>query len=215
MTGLGYHETSDTELTLAVMLRDAFTGRPSLRGPVNVRVAGVEEGWSKPLESTYLFFRLPAGPHSIEVESRSEPPLYQPVSFSVSLPATDPAWRAYPDRTLADPAKSFDDATQLPLFRSQFLNTCLLPTAAYEFPAGTSLIRGTVRNALGPLDGVSVRVTGETRYVTTATGEYVVFLKSFLPSLNLEFSRGGYATQNVAVSVQAQSTTVINVVMTP
>ena len=90
-------ESIKTTLTLAVMLRDAYSRRDVLLGDIEVKVTDVETAERKPLESTFIFSKLPNGAHNIQIRSLEDPPLYLPVDLAVTLPVTDPLWPAFPD----------------------------------------------------------------------------------------------------------------------
>jgi hypothetical protein len=215
MGTLLYSETIQTRLALALMLRDGFTQRPQLFGDIDVSVPDVEQGYRKPLESTFLFYTLAPGSVTIRVRSKAEPPLYLDRDISITLPMADPQWPAFPDRSVANPALPFDSVAQTPLFRSQYLESLLLPSPSYPFPADTSLIRGIVSSSAGPLDDVSILVSGQELFRTSLTGEYVVPVEPYRPNVTLTFSRPLFSDAAVNAAVSPHSTTVVNVVMTP
>lgn len=207
-------ESIKTTLTLAVMLRDAYSRRDVLLGDIEVKVTDVETAERKPLESTFIFSKLPNGAHNIQIRSLEDPPLYLPVDLAVTLPVTDPLWPAFPDRSLADPTLSFDSPFQTPLFRSQYRQASLIPSASYPFPGDATLIRGMVTSATGPLDQVSISEGTELRYLTGETGEYAVFIAPFQPAVTLTFQRPGFSDSVVPVNAASQGTAVVNVLMT-
>jgi hypothetical protein len=214
VTRVFLRESIKTSLALAVMLRDAYTRRSSLLGEIEVKVADVETAVRKPVESTFLFATLPAGMHAITVRSTEDPPLYLPVDLAITLPMTDPLWPAFPDRSVANLTLPFDSPLQTPLFRSQFLQASLIPSAAYPFPGDATLIRGSVSSAMGPLDDVGISDGAAMRYRTGTSGEFVVFVSPYQPSVTLTFQRTGFSDSVVPVSVPAQGTAIVNVLMT-
>ncbi|MFN7545830.1 MAG: hypothetical protein ACK5TN_23885 [Acidobacteriota bacterium] len=214
MITVAVRESIQTKLTLALMLRDAFTGKPELVGEVEVAIENIETGWRKPLESTFLFKAAPNGVHIIAVRSKMQPPVYLPVNITVTLPLSDALWPGYPDRSVADLSLPFDSPFQPSLFRSQYLETSLKPTAAYPFPGDATLVRGTVSSALGPLDEVTVSDASGLRYRTGPDGEFAVFMAPYRTTTVLTFQRAGFTDVVHAVNLPRQGTAILNVLMT-
>lgn len=215
MPSLQFSERIQNRLALAVLLRDAFTGLPSLLGEVEALVAGIETGMRKPLESTFLFLKLGAGTHFVQIRSLEQPPLYLPVDLSVTMPPTDSLWPAVPDRALANRDIPFDSPAQPAAFRVQFQQTSLLPSTAYPFPGDATLIRGTVSSNGTALKQAVVSFAGEKRYVTGDDGEYVVFLTRYSPAVSLTFEKPGFNDVVPSIDVRPRETTLANISMTP
>ena len=151
--------------SLVVLLRDGFTGDSSLAGDVTVQIGPAKPLVPNPAQATYLFVQLANGTYAVNVQSSADEPYYLPANFTVTLPfprpaqslwAQPPVWTGYPDLVLADPSKLLDDPEQTPAYLAQLGQTTLLPTTAYPFPAGTTLVRGTITGAGVPLSGALV-----------------------------------------------------------
>jgi len=158
---------------------------------------------AKAPESTFLFFDLPAGPYTLEVRSNREgrsdqdqtrvdeeyylnqPSYYSKADINIVLPMPTARWPAFPDATLADQSKPLDDPNQSVPYRNQRKAATLLPTTAYPFPAGATLVRGTVLSGGAPLNRARVRQVGgnplhptgaeDLVYETGPDGEFVLF----------------------------------------
>lgn len=138
-----------TTLSLAVKLVDAVTGRPPVGNP-RVRIEGID---SEPVENPsgyHLFFDLDPVDDlvSVNVDAGKR---YQDESCEVDLS----------DRDLREP-----------------LEIELLPVASYEFPAGSTVVRGHVLDADGnEVDGAHVSIRGlDSSTETGETGEFALFL---------------------------------------
>jgi hypothetical protein len=185
----GTPDVLELRVALGVFLYDGFTGGGRLAGPVAVRLAGrAQVPLQKRPEAAFAFFGLPPGDYVVQVRSDPDAPYYQDADIAVTLPFPDPRWPAFPDyRTLANPDLPLDDPRQTAEFLAQRERATLRPTAAYPFPPGATLIRGTVRAGGLPLAGATVGASYEapgdggtvTRqappYLTAAGGEYVLF----------------------------------------
>jgi hypothetical protein len=139
-------------------------------------------------QATFLFFGLFTGEYVAHVRSNvglpdQTPQYYLPADVSitvadlpVTVPVQQPIWPAFPDINLADSTKPLDDPTQNAAYRTQRLAATLQPSTAYPFPAGSTLVRGTVFANGAPLAGATVQSTAaELQYLTGEDGEFVLF----------------------------------------
>lgn len=172
-------ETLTVTCRLALLLEDGFVREPRLAGPVVVRIDQEPAPWQKPGESTWIFFALSDGVHTVHVESNLLYPYYRGVDIPVAVPPADPRWPAYPDRSIADPALKLDDPGQPAPYRAQRALASLQPTAAYPFPPGATLVRGRVTAGGAALAGATVSVDGGTQlpYLSEANGSFVIFFE--------------------------------------
>ena len=138
-----------TALSLAVKLVDTVTGRPPAGNP-RVRIEGIE---SEPVENRsdyHLFLDLDPidDPVTVYVDGGER---YLDESREVDLPDWDVR---------------------------QPLEIGLLPAASYEFPAGSTVVRGHVLDVDGNgLDGVHLSIRGLNGAIETdETGEFAFFL---------------------------------------
>jgi hypothetical protein len=178
-------DTNELSLGLAVLLQDRFTGIAQLFGKSSVVLAGVARPpYQKTTESTYLFFGVRPGTYTVQVRSDVATPYYLDVDIPVSLPMPNPRWPAFPDMTLADPSIPLSDPSQPAVYRAQRDLAALRPTTGYPFPAGATLVRGTVTFGGAPLARARVRtvVTGQSTpdpledYQTGVDGQFVLAL---------------------------------------
>jgi hypothetical protein len=210
-----YSETRQLQLTLALLLADGFTGGSELLGTVTVTAETGPVGLQKSPYGTYLFFGLAAGLHTLQV--RSLEGYYQPVDIPLVVPLPSPLWPAYPDRSIANPTIPLDDPAQPAAYRAQRELATLMPTAQYPFPAGATLVRGTVTHLGAPLSGALVDQAGGLQvYITASDGQYVLFFTqtsgiaqtvtlrathAALPDANVpvDLARGTTVSQNIAM----------------
>ena len=153
--------------SLVLSLRDAFSGSNVLAGDLIVKIGQIKPVFqSGPGE--FVFGNLVNGRYIVNVQSVSEQPYYCAVNIPVTLPGPRPAnslWDplpvagGYPDIGLADPAKMLDDPEQTSGYLGQRALATLLPTTAYPFPPGTTLVRGVVTAAGVPLSGALISTT--------------------------------------------------------
>jgi hypothetical protein len=150
--------------SLVLSLWDGFTGSNVLAGDVIVRIDNTEPRFQNG-SGGFVFDNLPDGSYSVSIQSVQDEPYYSPAKIPVTLPFPRPAdtlwdqppvWPGYPDIVLADPGKMLDDPEQTPAYLGQRALATLSPTTAYPFPAGTTLVRGTVTAAGVPLNGALV-----------------------------------------------------------
>lgn len=159
-------------LSLAVKLVDAVTGGRPVGDPT-VRIDGVD---AEPVEnpSGYrVFSDLPADTATLVVDGGD--------------PYVDVARPDVAVVDLAAPGTDVDptDPESLPVETVE-----LQPAPAYRFPAGTTRVRGHVRDAQGnPVDGATVSVRHLDRAMATGPdGEFVLF---FDPSADDDVSVSG------------------------
>lgn len=201
-------ETIQTNLQLAVMLRDGFARSGDLLG--NVTVTGNSEKGLRPDQSgTFVFFHLKPGPQALAVASAPETPYYLPLTLNLTVP--DPPlpaslWPAFPDVTKADPDLVLDDPAQTPAYLSEREAATLYPSTSYPFPGGATLVRGSVTHANQPLSDALVRQVGSSDppYRTGADGAFVIFWRDApgIPGLvTIEASHAAHATVSVDVLV--------------
>jgi hypothetical protein len=217
---LSFSESRNTACRFAVFLADAFTGRNSLSGTVNVNIAGQPAGFQKPGESTWIFFNLADGAYNIAVTSDADTPYYVPVTIPVSVPASHPLWPGFPDQGLADATLMLDDPAQPAAYRAQRALATLQPTTSYPFPSGTTLIRGRVTAGGAPLSNATVLVDGGTQlsYVTGADGQYVIFFSrptGMTQDVNLRAQHAAKPDVVIALTVQRGRTVNLDIPMAP
>lgn len=177
-SSLRFSEQLTTE-GFGLNLYDGFTGEPQLQGEVAVSIGKMKAAVEKSFPAMFVFPNLPSGSYVISVEAAPETAFYSNVSIPISMPMPDPLWPAYPDISLADKSKPLDDPGQPAAYRAQRALATLAPTPSYPFPAGATLLRGTVLAGTTPLAGATVeRVPSESpgeNAVTDANGEFVLF----------------------------------------
>lgn len=217
---LQFIETRQESYVLVLRLFDAFTKSDRLAGPVTAIVAGKEDGATSGEKATFVFRKLAAGPHTIDVASVADVPYYRAVSIPVTLPMTTPLWPAFPDRALANPARKLDDPLQTPAYRGQRALAGLRPATSYPFPFDATLIRGTVRAGGNPLSDATVfRLGGsEIPYVTGADGEFVLFIESpphDTQTVTVRATHAGKPDVDVSVDVRRAMTVATNFAMVP
>ena len=166
-------------LQFALLMRDGFVDSDQLQGVVSV-TSGIIAGQQKDSSGTFLFYALKPGPQALAVSSGQYTPYYRPTTINVTIPMPAPLWPAFPDMTLADPTLPLGDPGQTAAYKAQRQAATLLPTNSYPFPAGATLIRGTVLHAGQPVSGAIVQQAGGTdpAYITGADGQFVLFLSN-------------------------------------
>jgi hypothetical protein len=208
-------------LVLALRLVDRVTRSEALAGPVSVVVAGKEKATQvAPDKGTFFFGSLPNGAHTIDVASMPHAPYYRAVSIPVVIPMSTPVWPAYPDLALADRTRMLDDPAQPAAYSEQRLRTALLPTVHYPFPAGATLVRGTVLAGAVPLADATVRSVGgsEIPYITGSGGEFVLFFETpphETATVTLRASHSARPDVDVSVDIRRALTAATNIVMAP
>lgn len=217
---LAFQEAQSISCRFALSLYDGFSGANALQGAVSVGIDGQRTPIAKQYQATWVFLSLPDGNYNISVVSDSDTPYYQPVTVPVTLPVTNALWPGYPDNSLADPNLLLDDPAQTAAYIAQRKLATLMPTASYPFPAGTTLVRGTILAGGVPLADATVLVDGGTEipYVTSSTGEYVLVFDSpqgLSQTVTLRAQHAAKADVTAPVTVQRGRTETLNISMAP
>ncbi len=151
--------------SLVLLLWDGFTGANVLAGDVTVNIGQATPSYQKESQAAFVFPNLAAGNYTVNIRSTPDEPYYLPVDIPLTLPferppvtlwPDAPVWPGYPDILLADPSKMLDDPEQPAAYLAQRELTTLLPTTAYPFPSGATLVRGVVSGAGVALAGALV-----------------------------------------------------------
>lgn len=150
--------------SLVLLLFDGVTGSDVLAGNVVVQIGEVQPLFQNP-PARFVFGNLANGNYVVNVQSKPDEPYYLPINIPITLPFPrpedtlwdqPPVWPAYPDIVLADPSKTLQDPAQTAAYLGQRALATLLPTTAYTFPAGATLVRGSVTANGSPLSGALV-----------------------------------------------------------
>lgn len=170
-------ESIEVKLQFVLLLRDGFADSDQLLGNVTV-ASGTIDGEQKDSSGAFLFYDLKPGPQSLAISSGPYTPYYLPTTIAVTVPMPSALWPAFPDVTLADPTLPLGDPGQTAAYKAQRMAATLFPTNSYPFPAGMTLIRGTVLHGGQPLAGATVQQAGGTdpAYTTGVDGEFVLYL---------------------------------------
>jgi hypothetical protein len=241
-------DAAELQLSLALLLYDGFTGAQQLIGNISVTLSGetVTSPPSSPLQflqqtlqttlpktsqATFLFFGLLTGEYIAHVRSNlnmpdQTPPYYLPADVSVTvsdlldtIQVQNPIWPAFPDINLADNTKRLDDPTQNPAYRAQRLAATLQPSTAYPFPAGSTLVRGTVFANGAPLAGAAVQCVAEKQqYLTDEGGEFVLFFTQISgvgETITLQATHALHPTVQQNTDVHRGMTVATNIVLAP
>jgi hypothetical protein len=195
-----------TTLQFALLLRDAVTNSGELVGDVTV-TSGAIEGQQKNSAGTFLFYALKNGAQNFAVTCGLYTPYYVPTTIDVTLPMPNNLWPAFPDVTLANPSLPLGDPGQTAAYIAQRKQATLLPTNQYPFPAGSTLIRGTVTQGGSPLAGATIAEAGGTDpgYTTGADGQFVILVSS-PPAIPQQ------VTLNVTVAGKAAGSATVTVI---
>jgi hypothetical protein len=201
------HQPESIQVTLqfALLLRDGFASSDQLLGDVQVS-CGAIDGRRKDASGAFLFFDLAPGACRFNVTSDLDTPYYQPTALNINVPMPSPAWPAFPDRTLADPTLPLGDPGQTAAYQAQRAQATLLPTTAYPFPAGATLVRGTIQHGGQPLPAATVQQQGSTdpAYTTASDGQFVLFVSNppAVPQqITVNATHPGLAGGNVTVTI--------------
>jgi hypothetical protein len=237
-------DIAELQLSLALLLYDGFTGAQQLLGNISVAIANemlasppvtaeIMPQWmfQKTPEATYLFFGLLPGAYTLQVRSNEsspdqKPPYYLPADLSVNVadlsavePIQKPIWPAFPDINLADETKPLDDPTQPENYRVQRRSATLQPSTAYPFPAGSTLVRGTVFANGAPLAKAKVqRIGDDLSYPTGDDGGFVLFLNrasGIGETITLQATHALHPTVQQKTDVHRGMTVATNIVMAP
>jgi hypothetical protein len=201
-------ESIVTNLQFALLLRDGLTQSDELLGDVTVK-GGAIGGLRRESSGAFVFFALKPGPQVLSVRSADDTPYYQPLDVAVIVPAGPaPAslWPAFPDVTKADPSLTLGDPGQTAAYRDERAAATILPSTAYPFPEGATLIRGTVTHAGRPLALATVQQVGsaDPAYTTGADGQFVLFWRAApgIPqSVTVKAIHAGLADVSVSITV--------------
>jgi hypothetical protein len=151
--------------SVVLLFWDGYTGGNVLAGDVIVQIAGRKPLFQKAPAATFVFADLANDSYVVNVQSAANEPYYSPVNIPITLPfprpedtlwAQPPIWPGYPDSALSDPDKMLDDPGQTAAYLGQRAFTTLWPTTMYPFPAGATLLRGTITAAGVALSGALV-----------------------------------------------------------
>src|SRR5271165_5577456 len=143
----------ELKLSLVLLFWDGYTGGNVLAGDVIVQIGGRKPLFQKAPVATFVFADLANDSYVVNVQSAANEPYYSPVNIPITLPfprpedtlwAQPPIWPGYPDIALSDPDKMLDDPGQTAAYLGQRAFTTLWPTTNYPFPAGATLLRGTI-----------------------------------------------------------------------
>ena len=214
-------EVRELSLTLGVRLFDQFTGANWLLGSPQVRIVGTDIApFQREGEATFLFFDpLPPGAQTVSVRNGTDArtSFYVPRDIPITLPMPDPLWPVYPnDRRLADQTRPLDDPAQPIAYKRQRERATVQPSAAYPFPAGATLVRGSVRAAGAPLSDAIVTTRDAVPYVTGENGEFVLWLPRIGGSgatITVSATHPKHAPINVRVNVRRGTTVATTIAM--
>jgi hypothetical protein len=212
-----------------LMLFDRFTHSQQLVGQTAVRLMNRPQTrpfmpFEKTAEATFLFLRLPPGDYTVQVRSNEQtsdrkPAYYLPVDVPITIPMPHSLWPAFPDITLANQNKLLDDPAQPAAYRAQRQAATLQPSTAYPFPAGATLIRGTVLADGVPLQGAIVHSTGDKlSYQTGTDGEFVLFFENVSgvgATITLVATHPPHPDQRQDIKIHRGMTVATNIAMTP
>lgn len=256
-------DIAQLQLSLALLLYDGFTGAQKLIGDISVSLSKtVTSPLSSPLQlqqtlqtpfrktpqATFLFFGLLPGAYIASVRSNVDlpdqtPQYYLSTDISINVadlpvaePVQKPIWPAFPDINLADSTKPLDDPTQPAAYRAQRLAATLQPSTAYPFPAGSTLVRGTVLANRAPLAGATVQSVGDglqsppnstskvqsvgddLRYLTGDDGEFVLFftqISGIGETITLQATHALHPTVQQNTDVHRGMTVATNIIVPP
>lgn len=220
------HDRRELRLGFALMLFDRFSQANRLVGNTTVRFATKPSvrpfvPLQKVPEGMFLFFEpLPPGAYTIEVRSEIDnTPYYLPADIPIGLPMPNALWPVFPDLSLADLSKPLDDPAQPAAYRAQRSAVTLQPSTAYPFPAGATLVRGTVFADTVPLAAAVVRRVGDDMaYTTGADGEFVLFfprINGMAETITLRASHPLHVDVDHAVQVRRGLTVATTIRMVP
>lgn len=185
------------QLSIAFDLVDDFTGA---RHSDNTRVS-IKNSGRKPIKNLsgyFIFLTLPIGEYAFIIEAEGFRPMEEIVEIAIS---NGQCYWGPPGAKDID--KDFKKAIEPKTIR-------LLPLPSYNFPAGSTVLRGSVfeDNTNNPIPGVQVeaRVTSGKSLVlpsttTTDRGEFVLYFTGLLVDLYREKKRGslGYGILDLSL----------------
>lgn len=226
-------DTRELRLAVGLFLLDAFTDAPELAGEITVSLASDPN--IKPFQKIpgagFFFFDLPDGNYNLQVRSNPERerPYYFPVDIPVTVPMPHLAWPVFPDAELANAGLPLNHPDQSAPYRNQRATATLQPTTRYPFPAGATLVRGTVLDASGAelpaatvtaiLDFQDDPPRSEVRsYQTAVDGGFVLFFKQMGGTgseITLSATHPNHPPQNVPINVHRGMTVATDIIMAP
>jgi hypothetical protein len=187
--------------------------------------------YRKAPQAVFLYFGLLTGEYVAHVGSNVDlpeqtPPYYLPADISIAVadlpvtaPVQQPIWPAFPDINLADDTKPLDDPTQNPAYRAQRLAATLQPSTAYPFPAGSTLVRGTVYINGTPLAGATVQSSAaQLPYLTGEDGGFVLFftqISGLNQTITLQATHALHPAVQQNVEVHRGMTVTTSIIMAP
>jgi hypothetical protein len=191
----------------------------------------LQRPYHKTPQAVFLYFELLAGQYVAHVRSNVElpeqtPAYYLPADISITVadlpvtaPVQQPIWPSFPDINLADNTKPLDDPTQSPAYLAQRLAATLQPSTAYPFPAGSTLVRGTVYANGQPLAGAMVQSSSaQLSYLTGADGGFVLFftqISGLDQTVTLQATHALHPAVQQTTDVHRGMTVTTNIVMAP
>lgn len=219
---------------ISVSLVNEMFASPLHEAPSSPPTAGQKtprETFRKTPETTFLFFGLSPGAYILQVRSNDAspdqtPPYYLPadipvnvIDIPVMVTAQKPIWPAFPDINLADSTKPLTDPTQPEAYRAERRAAALQPSTAYPFPAGSTLVRGTVFANGAPLTGAKVQKVGDDlSYPTGDDGGFVLFLNQLSgigETITLQATHALHPTVQQKIDAHRGMTVATNIVMAP
>jgi hypothetical protein len=205
--------------SLVIQLTDSVTGARQLAGQVDVQIGAQAAAFQKENEASFVFLNLAAGTYDVTVASVADTPYYLPNTIKVTLPLTSPRWPAFPDLGLADLTKPLDDPAQPAAYRAQRASASMMPGPAYPFPAGATLLRGTVKAGDKRLAGALVKRNRDSAgYTTGSSGEYVLYFGDIpgrSQAATIVASFPGKPDVSAAVTLLRAATVSVDFVMAP
>jgi hypothetical protein len=191
----------------------------------------IQRPYRKTPQAIFLYFGLLTGEYVAHVRSNMDlpeqsPPYYLPADIRITVaglpittPVQQPIWPAFPDINLADNTKPLDDPTQNPAYLTQRLAATLQPSTAYPFPAGSTLVRGTVYANGEPLSGATVESSiSQLPYLTGEDGGFVLFftqISGLDQTVTLQATHALHPAVQQTTDVHRGMTVTTNIVMAP
>lgn len=188
-------ESFDLAPAFVLQVYDGPTNTPQMAGPLQVTVR--DRPRSRPFVplakddgATFVFFNLPTGSYTFEVQSPPLSAVYQPLAVAVTVPRPETTYRAFPDARLADPRFPLADSRQTPEYRAQRRAATLSPGPTYPIEFGATVLRGSVRDLHDQpvLHASVVDVDDPTRASTTGFGGEFVLTFDPMPEIERDLT---------------------------